>query len=168
VRQGRLTGDRTAAHPASLYKKDHAVKTHEQRLRRNKAAVTTDNQLRSVLATKTSNGSSAKTVRTDVGDVRIDVPRDRDGTFTPQIVPKYSRRIGGFDETIISLYAKGMTTGEIQAHLEDIYQARVSRDMISKITDKVVEYVVGASVGPRVSGRADRRDSRQDSRWPGC
>lgn len=89
--------------------------------------------------TNERNGSSAKTVRTDVGDVRITVPRDREGTFTPQIVPKYSRRVEGFDETIISLYAKGMTTGEIQAHLEDIYQARVSRDMISKITDQVVE-----------------------------
>lgn len=58
------------------------------------------------------NGSSAKTVRTDVGEVRIDVPRDREGTFTPRIVPKYARRVEGFDETVISLYAKGLTTGE--------------------------------------------------------
>lgn len=85
------------------------------------------------------NGSSAKTVRTDVGEVRIDVPRDREGTFTPQIVPKYARRVEGFDDTVISLYAKGLTTGEIQAHLSDIYDADVSRDLISKITDKVVE-----------------------------
>ncbi|QGK72245.1 IS256 family transposase [Allosaccharopolyspora coralli] len=85
------------------------------------------------------NGSSSKTVRTDVGDVRIDVPRDRDGTFTPQIVPKYARRVEGFDDTVISLYAKGLTTGEIQAHLADIYDARVSRELISKITDKVVD-----------------------------
>ncbi|WP_443706328.1 IS256 family transposase, partial [Saccharopolyspora soli] len=84
-------------------------------------------------------GSSAKTVRADVGDVRIDVPRDREGAFTSQIVAKYSRRVEGFDETMISLYAKGMTTGEIQAHLEDIYQARISRETISKITDTVVE-----------------------------
>lgn len=85
------------------------------------------------------NGSSSKTVRTDVGDVPIDVPRDRQGTFTPQIVPKYARRVEGFDDTIISLYAKGLTTGEIQAHLADIYDARVSRDLISKITDRVVD-----------------------------
>ena len=58
------------------------------------------------------NGSSAKTVRTDVGEVRIDVPRDRDGTFAPKIVPKYARRVEGFDDTVISLYAKGLTTGE--------------------------------------------------------
>lgn len=85
------------------------------------------------------NGSSSKTVRTDVGDVRIDVPRDREGTFEPRIVPKYSRRLEGFDETVISLYATGLTTGEIQAHLSEIYGADISREMISKITDKVLE-----------------------------
>jgi transposase-like protein len=89
--------------------------------------------------TNERNGSSPKTVRTDVGEVRIDVPRDREGSFTPQIVPKYARRIEGFDDAVISLYAKGLTTGEIQAHLADIYGARVSRDMISKITDKVID-----------------------------
>ncbi|KMS82703.1 transposase, partial [Streptomyces regensis] len=85
------------------------------------------------------NGTSSKTVRTDVGEVLLDVPRDREGTFTPQIVPKYARRVDGFDDTIISLYAKGLTTGVIQAHLSDIYDADVSRDLTSKITDKVVE-----------------------------
>lgn len=58
------------------------------------------------------NGRSRKTVHTDVGSVRIDVPRDRNGEFEPQIVPKHARRIEGFDESIISLYAKGLTTGE--------------------------------------------------------
>ena len=57
------------------------------------------------------NGSSPKTVRTEVGDVRLDVPRDRQGTFAPAIVPKHARRLEGFDEAIISLYAKGLTTG---------------------------------------------------------
>ncbi|RSM56892.1 IS256 family transposase [Kibdelosporangium aridum] len=94
------------------------------------------------------NGSSAKTVCTDVGEVRINVPRDREGTFTPQIVPKYSRRVEGFDETIISLYAKGLTTGEIQAHLADIYQAEVSRELISKITDKVVDEMTSWQARP--------------------
>lgn len=89
--------------------------------------------------TNERNGCSPKTVRTDVGEVRIDVPRDREGTFTPAIVPKYARRVEGFDEMVISLCAKGLTTGEIAAHLEDIYDARVSREMISKITDKVVD-----------------------------
>lgn len=85
------------------------------------------------------NGRSQKTVHTDVGSVRIDVPRDRNGEFEPQIVPKYSRRAGGFDESVISLYAKGLTTGEIQKHLSEIYDVEVSRELISKITDKVVD-----------------------------
>jgi transposase-like protein len=67
------------------------------------------------------NGSSSKTVRTEVGPVELAVPRDRAGTFEPRIVPKHARRVGGFDEAIISLYAKGLTTGEIAAHLAEIY-----------------------------------------------
>ena len=85
------------------------------------------------------NGTSAKTVRTEVGPVRIEVPRDRQGSFTPQIVPKHARRLGGFDEAIISLYAKGLTTGEIQAHLAEIYGTEVSKDLISRVTDSVAE-----------------------------
>ncbi|WP_179849313.1 IS256 family transposase [Actinomadura luteofluorescens] len=84
------------------------------------------------------NGSSSKTVSTEVGPVQIQVPRDRSGEFEPQIVPKHARRIAGFDESIISLYAKGLTTGEIRAHLAEIYQVEVSRDLISRVTDKVV------------------------------
>jgi putative transposase len=85
------------------------------------------------------NGSSAKTVHTEVGPVRLEIPRDRAGSFEPQIVPKHSRRVGGFDEAIISLYAKGLTTGEIQAHLAEIYGTDVSRDLISRVTDAVVD-----------------------------
>jgi len=83
------------------------------------------------------NGTTPKTVHTDVGPVTIDVPRDREGSFSPVIVPKHSRRLEGFDEAVISLYAKGLTTGEIQAHLNEIYGAEVSRDTISRITDAV-------------------------------
>lgn len=85
------------------------------------------------------NGSSPKTVRTEVGPVTLAVPRDRNGDFEPQIVPKHARRVHGFDEAIISLYAKGLTTGEIAAHLAEIYGTQVSRDLISKVTDKVVD-----------------------------
>jgi putative transposase len=85
------------------------------------------------------NGSSGKTVHTEVGPVRLEIPRDRTGSFDPQIVPKHARRVGGFDEAIISLYAKGLTTGEIQAHLAEIYGADVSRDLISRVTDAVVD-----------------------------
>jgi transposase-like protein len=73
------------------------------------------------------------------GQVQIEVPRDRAGTFEPQIVRKRQRRLSGVDEIVLSLYAKGLTTGEISAHFEQIYGAAVSKETISRITDKVVE-----------------------------
>jgi putative transposase len=84
------------------------------------------------------NGTTPKTVRTDVGEVRIDVPRDRAGTFAPALVPKHSRRLAGFDDAVLSLYAKGMTTGDIVNHLADIYGTEVSRDLVSRVTGAVV------------------------------
>src|SRR5829696_6460988 len=88
------------------------------------------------------NGRTGKTVLTDVGPVRIEVPRDRAGTFDPAIVPKHARRLTGINEAICSLYAKGLTTGEIQAHLHDIYGMDVSRELVSKVTDAVVEAMI--------------------------
>jgi putative transposase len=85
------------------------------------------------------NGARAKTVISDaVGEVRIDVPRDREGTFEPQIVKKRQRRLTDVDEIVLSLYAKGLTTGEISAHFAEIYGASVSRETVSRITEKVV------------------------------
>ncbi|WP_442916519.1 IS256 family transposase [Lentzea sp. DG1S-22] len=88
------------------------------------------------------NGTRSKTVLTDVGPVEIDVPRDRDASFEPKIVAKRQRRLGGVDEMVISLAAKGLTTGEISAHLAEVYGAEVSRQTISTITDKVVEGMI--------------------------
>jgi transposase-like protein len=88
------------------------------------------------------NGTRSKTVLTDVGPVEIDVPRDRDSSFEPKIVAKRQRRLGGVDEMVISLAAKGLTTGEISAHLAEVYGAEVSRQTISTITDKVIEGMV--------------------------
>src|SRR5437764_9536633 len=85
------------------------------------------------------NGHRAKTVLTDVGPVEIDVPRDRDASFEPRIVAKRQRRLGGVDDLVISLVAKGLTTGEVQAHLAEIYGAEVSRETISAITDRVLD-----------------------------
>jgi transposase-like protein len=85
------------------------------------------------------NGYRAKTVLTEVGPVEINVPRDRDGSFDPKIVAKRQRRLSGVDELVISLSAKGLTTGEVQAHLAEVYGATVSRQTISTITDKVIE-----------------------------
>src|SRR6476661_2957865 len=86
------------------------------------------------------NGTWAKTVLTDTtGHVEIDVPRDRSATFEPQIVKKRQRRLSGVDEIVLSLYAKGLTTREISAHFAEIYGASVSKETISRITDKVIE-----------------------------
>ncbi|MET8893544.1 IS256 family transposase [Streptomyces albogriseolus] len=85
------------------------------------------------------NGTRAKTVLTDVGPVQIAVPRDREGSFEPRIVKKRQKRLTGVDEMVISLTAKGLTTGEVQAHLAEVYGVDVSRQTISTITDKVLE-----------------------------
>src|SRR5215213_1816574 len=83
------------------------------------------------------NGTTAKTVSSEVGEVELAIPRDRNGTFTPQLLPKGSRRLGGLDEMIISLYAGGMTLRDIQYHLVSTIGTELSHETISKITDQV-------------------------------
>ncbi|MEU8342371.1 IS256 family transposase [Spirillospora sp. NPDC048832] len=85
------------------------------------------------------NGKRSKTVLTEAGPVQIEVPRDRDASFEPQIVRKRQRRLNGIDGIVLSLSAKGLTTGEISAHLSEVYGASVSKDTISAITDRVIE-----------------------------
>ena len=87
------------------------------------------------------NGFTAKRLLTEAGHVDLEVPRDRASTFDPQIVPKGARRRDGVDALVISLYARGMTVRDIQAHLAEIYDVTVSPDLISKITDSVLEEV---------------------------
>ena len=87
------------------------------------------------------NGTSRKTLKSDLGDLPIEVPRDRKSEFEPQIVPKGQRRFTGFDDKILSMYARGMTTRDIQAHLQDIYQVEVSPELISSVTDAIMDEV---------------------------
>jgi transposase-like protein len=84
------------------------------------------------------NGTRSKRVITEVGPIAIDVPRDRDGTFDPQTIRKGQRRLDGVDSMVISLTAKGLTTGEVEAHLAEVYATSISRETISKITDRVL------------------------------
>ena len=84
------------------------------------------------------NGTRTKTVLTEIGPVQIEVPRDTDSSFDPTIVRKRQRRLSGVDEIVLSLSAKGLTTGEIAAHFDDVYGAKVCKDTISRITDKVL------------------------------
>jgi len=92
-------------------------------------------------AGNTRNGKSRKTLKGEFGELPIEVPRDRHGTFEPQLIPKHQTRWAGFDDKILSLYARGMTVREIQAHLEEMYGTEVSPSLISSITDAVAEEV---------------------------
>lgn len=88
------------------------------------------------------NGYTSKTLLTDQGEVTIDVPRDRQGTFDPQLVKKRERRVAGFDDRILALYARGMSVRDIQGHLKEMYGVEVSPDLISRVTDAVAEDVI--------------------------
>lgn len=87
------------------------------------------------------NGTTKKTVRTDFGKIELDVPRDRAGSFEPQFVKKHERTLNGFDDKVISLYSRGMSTRDIQAHLKEIYGVDVSSTFISTVTDSVLDEV---------------------------
>ena len=91
------------------------------------------------------------------------MPRDRAGSFSPLVVPKHARRLAGFDDAVLCLYAKGMTTGDITNHLADIYGTDVSRDLVSQVTDAVIEDMQQWQSRPldSVSDRADRCDRAQ-------
>jgi putative transposase len=92
-------------------------------------------------AGNTRNGKSKKTLKGEFGELPIEVPRDRHGSFEPQLIPKHQTRWAGFDDKIISLYARGMTVREIQAHLQEMYGAEVSPSLISAVTDAVADEV---------------------------
>src|SRR6266581_1559866 len=101
------------------------------------------------------NGSTAKTLATEQGPVRIETPRDRQGSFEPQIIRKGQRRFEGFDDKILALYSRGVSTRDIEAHLAEIYGVKVGRDLISRVTDAVMDDVrewQQAAVGRRLPG----------------
>lgn len=89
--------------------------------------------------TNRRNGKTGKRLRTHHGEVAVEVPRDRDGTFEPQLVPKHQRHFDGFDDQILALYARGTSTRDIRAHLQEIYGVEVSPDLISRVTDAVID-----------------------------
>jgi len=87
------------------------------------------------------NGHSKKTVRSDYGEIELEIPRDRKGEFEPVVVKKHQRDISGIEDQIISMYARGMTVRDIQSHIEDIYGSRLSAESVSRITDKILPLV---------------------------
>src|SRR5499427_2632664 len=116
------------------------------------------------------NGHRAKTVLTEAGPVEISVPRDRDASFDPKIVAKRQRRLTGVEEMVVSLSAKGLTHGEIAAHLAEVYGAEVSKQTITAITDRVMEGMADWQSRPLDAGlRGDLRGRHhgEDPRGPG-
>jgi putative transposase len=103
------------------------------------------------------NGRRSKTVLTEAGPVQLDVPRDRDASFAPRIVAKRQRRLSGIDDLVVSLTAKGLTTGEVAAHLAEIYGADVSKETISTITDRVLDTMSEWQNRPLDRGRLSSR-----------
>lgn len=109
------------------------------------------------------NGRSRKTVQGDLGEVTIATPRDREGTFRPLVIGKHQRRVPGFDEKILALYAKGMTTRDIQALVQELYDVEVSATLISEITSDLSrrgDRLADATAGGGLADRVLRRDRR--------
>ena len=98
-----------------------------------------DHHLADDEAGNSRNGYGRKTVTTETGRIELDIPRDRQATFDPQLIAKYQRRFPGFDEKIVSMYARGMSAREIVGHLRDLYGIDVSPDLVSAVTDAVLE-----------------------------
>ncbi len=111
------------------------------------------------------NGKSGKTVLTDDGSLRLELPRDRDDSFAPILIPKHERRFTGFDDKIIAMYARGMTVREIQGFLAEQYGTEVSPEFISSVTDAVMDEVTtwqGRPLEPMYPVGVLRRAARQD------
>jgi putative transposase len=114
------------------------------------------------------NGTTGKTVLTDVGAVGLAVPRDRNGTFEPRIVRKGQTRLKGFNDRIIALYARGMTTRDIRAHLRQMYDVEVSADLISRVTDGVLEELQEWQARPLDQGRIPLVVANPEVKGFGC
>lgn len=99
------------------------------------------NEKRPAGGTNARNGHSSKRLRSDDGELEVNVPRDREGNFEPILIPKHQRHFDGFEEAILSLYSRGLTTRDIQGHLEQMYNVEVSPSLISNVTDAVSEDV---------------------------
>src|SRR5215213_7353511 len=107
-----------------------------------------DHHLSGEEADNSRNGYGKKTVLTDTGKIELEVPRDRQSSFDPQLIAKYQRRFPGFDDKIVSMYARGMSTREIVGHLRELYGVEVSPDLISAVTDAVLEEVAAWQARP--------------------
>jgi putative transposase len=133
--------------PSKIFSKDGLYKTLTKRLAEKLLESEMQEHLgyekynQNQLKNNYRNGNSTKRIITENGTVELEIPRDRNGNFEPTIVPKHQRRIDGFDQKVLTLYAKGMSLSDIKIQLEELYGAEVSTNLISKITDDVLEDV---------------------------
>ncbi len=107
-----------------------------------------DHHLASEEAGNSRNGYGRKTVMTETGRIDLEIPRDRQATFDPQLIAKYQRRFPGFDDKIVSMYARGMSAREIVGHLRELYGIEVSPDLVSAVTDAVLEEIAAWQARP--------------------
>jgi putative transposase len=114
------------------------------------------------------NGFSGKTLTTEIGPVPVEVPRDRNGSFDPVIVPKGARRVGGLSDMVISLFAKGMTVRDIADHLDEIYGTKISHETVANITDAVAEQIRAWQQRPLDAGRIPSVVANPDVRGFAC
>ena len=112
------------------------------------------------------NGRTPKTVRANLGEITIDTPRDRNGTFEPLLIPKHQRQVTGFEEKIIALYAKGMSTRDIQEILQDLYGVEVSATLISDATAAIDAEV--SALAFAAAGRRSGQSSSSTALWSMC
>ena len=129
------------ADPKTAFESDGLLDALKKALAERALNAEMDHHLAGEDAGNTRNGYGRKTVTTETGRIELAIPRDRQATFDPQLIAKYQRRFPGFDEKIVSMYARGMSTREIAGHLRDLYGIEVSADLVSAVTDAVLDEV---------------------------
>src|SRR6476660_6899758 len=129
------------ADPKSAFEANGLLDELKKALAERALSAEMDHHLAGEDAGNTRNGDGRKTVTTETGRIELSIPRDRQATFDPQLIARYQRRFPGFDDKIVSMYARGMSTREIVAHLRELYGIEVSPDLVSAVTDAVLDEV---------------------------
>jgi len=148
IKKGTLDELLSGRDPKEVFSKDGLFDELKKALAERALNAEMDHHLANEEAGNSRNGYGKKTVTTDTGRIELEIPRDRQATFDPQLIAKYQRRFPGFDEKIVSMYARGMSVREIVGHLRDLYGVDVSPDLISAVTDAVLEEVAAWQARP--------------------
>jgi putative transposase len=136
------------ADPKTAFDADGLINDLKKALAERALNAEMDHHLASEEVGNSRNGYGRKTVTTETGTLALEIPRDRQASFDPQLIAKYQRRFPGFDDKIVSMYARGMSTREIAGHLRDLYGIDISADLISAVTDAVLEEIAAWQARP--------------------